>query len=80
MEHGDVDVEPAPVFKSIAPELIERYSLELRKIVAAPELRQRLEREGFEPGSNTPAELAAYIRSEGERWGRVVRLSGTTID
>jgi tripartite-type tricarboxylate transporter receptor subunit TctC len=62
------------------PELIERYSKEIARIIALPELRERLEREGFEPGSSTPAQLAAYMKSESERWGKVVRAAGVRID
>jgi tripartite-type tricarboxylate transporter receptor subunit TctC len=63
---------PAPV--------VERLSQEIAKVIAQPALRQKLENDGFEPGSSTPAQLAAYIRSESERWGQVIRASGATID
>jgi tripartite-type tricarboxylate transporter receptor subunit TctC len=61
-------------------DVVERLSREIGKIMAQPELRQKLEREGIEPDSSTPAQLAAYIRKEAQRWGAVVRASGTTID
>lgn len=61
-------------------EITERYSREIAKILAQPDLRQKLEREGLESRSSTPAELAAYMKTEAKRWGEVVRLSGTTID
>lgn len=60
--------------------LIERYSVEIGKVIAQPDLRSRLERDGFEPRASSPAELSAYIQSETARWGKVVRASGTTID
>ena len=63
---------PAPV--------VERLSQEIAKVIAQPALRQKLENDGFEPGSSTPAQLAAYIRSESERWGQVIRASGATVD
>jgi len=63
---------PAPV--------VERLSQEIAKVIAQPALRQKLESDGFEPGSSTPAQLAAYIRSESERWGQVIRASGATVD
>ena len=61
-------------------DVVERYSREIAKIMAQPELRQKLERDGFEPDSSTPRQLAAYIAAEAKRWGPVVRASGTTID
>lgn len=60
--------------------LIDRYSQEIVRIMAQPEFRQKLEREGLEANSSTPAELAAYMKSETARWGQVVKASGTTID
>lgn len=64
------------------PELINRYADALAKVMKDPALRARLEGDGFEPVSApmSPAQLAAYQRSETERWGKVVRASGTTID
>ena len=60
--------------------LVDRYSQEIARLVAQPALRQKLESDGFEPASSTPQQLAAYIRSESERWGQVIRASGTSID
>ncbi len=64
------------------PELINRYAEALAKVMKEPALRARLEGDGFEPVSApmSPAQLGAYQRSETERWGKVVRASGTTID
>jgi tripartite-type tricarboxylate transporter receptor subunit TctC len=61
-------------------ELVDRYSELIGKVIAQPEFRERLEREGFEPEYRGPAALAAYIRSESSRWGAVVKTSGTQID
>jgi tripartite-type tricarboxylate transporter receptor subunit TctC len=61
-------------------ELITRYSDALAKVMSQPDLRAKLEKEGFEPGTSTPEQLGAYIRSETERWGPVIKASGATID
>ncbi len=61
-------------------ELIQRYSEQLAKIMNQPELRERLERDGLEPGYSTPEQLAAYIKADAERWGKVIRSSGATVD
>jgi tripartite-type tricarboxylate transporter receptor subunit TctC len=60
--------------------ILDRYSQEIGRILQAPELRHKLEQEGLEARSSTPAELAAYMKSEAARWGVVVKASGTTID
>lgn len=61
-------------------DVIARYADALTKVMAQPELRARLEKEGFEPGTSTPEQLAGYIRSETERWGPVIKASGATVD
>jgi tripartite-type tricarboxylate transporter receptor subunit TctC len=51
-------------------------------VIAQPELRAKLEAEGFEPAAAgmTPERLAAYIRSETERWAQVIRSAGASVD
>ena len=60
-------------------EIISNYSEQLAKVMAQPALREKLERDGFDPGASTPDELAAYIKTETERWGKVIRASGAII-
>ena len=61
-------------------ELINRYSEALAKVMAQRELREKLEADGFEPGTATADQLAVYIRSETERWGKVIKASGASAD
>jgi tripartite-type tricarboxylate transporter receptor subunit TctC len=63
-------------------ELVTRYAEALAKVMAQPELRAKLEQDGFEPVARrmTPDELAGYVRSETERWGNVIKASGASID
>jgi tripartite-type tricarboxylate transporter receptor subunit TctC len=63
-------------------ELVQKYAEALHRVIAQPELRARLEAEGFEPAATggSPDKLAAYIRTETDRWGKVIRASGATVD
>jgi tripartite-type tricarboxylate transporter receptor subunit TctC len=63
-------------------DVINRYADALAKVMAQPDLRAKLEQDGFEPVARnmTPDQLAAYIRSETERWGKVIKASGATVD
>ena len=63
-------------------ELVSRYAQALAKVMAQPELRSRLEKEGFEPVASNmrPEQLAAYIKTETERWGKAIKASGARID
>ena len=47
---------------------------------ATPELRERLSNSGAEPVGSSPAEFAAFIRAEIERYGKVTREAGIVAD
>lgn len=53
--------------------IVTRLSLELTKIVAQPEIKTRLAAIGFEPVGNSPAEFDQYLKTEIERWSKVIR-------
>ena len=64
------------------PELVRKASDALARVMAQKDLRAKLEADGFEPVTTpmSPEQLAAYIRSETDRWGKVIRASGATVD
>ncbi len=41
--------------------------------------RQRLEHLGVAPESSTPAELAAYLKAEMDKWGPVIKEAGISV-
>ncbi len=49
---------------------------EIIRILGAAEMRERLLAQGFEPVGGTPAEFAAYIKSEIAKWGKVIKAAG----
>ena len=59
---------------------IERLHSELAKAAAAPETRRRLEALGVEVADMGPEEFRAHIRSELQRWAKVVRDAGIKPD
>ena len=56
--------------------VVSRLNAELNKIVRTDDVKKRLAADGAEPGGGTPAELAAYIRKDYEKWGAVIRTVG----
>ncbi len=44
--------------------------------LADPEMQKRLTTEGATPVGDTPAEFAAFVRQDIERWGPIVKASG----
>jgi len=62
------------------PEVIEKIHADVAKVLQFPEVRERLAGMGAEPSGEAPAELAARIKSEYERWGEVVRKANIKAD
>ncbi len=60
--------------------IIERLHAEVVRVVALPAVRARLEAEGAEPVDSSPARFGTFIRSEIERWGKVVRDARIRVD
>jgi tripartite-type tricarboxylate transporter receptor subunit TctC len=56
--------------------LIERINAETGRVLALPEVREKLLAIGMEPLGSTPAEFGAFIRAEMQRLGEVVKASG----
>jgi len=57
-------------------DVVTRLSREIAKGLESPELRDRLEKLGARPVGSSPRQLAAHVRSELDRWTRVVRTAG----
>jgi tripartite-type tricarboxylate transporter receptor subunit TctC len=60
--------------------VVDRLNAEIVKIVAAPEMRERLERIGAEPQTGAPEAFGELMRTEVERWGKLVREAGIKPD
>lgn len=60
--------------------IVMKMNQEIGRILANPEVRQRLIDQGADPASDTPEEFAAYVKSEMTRWGQVVRNTGARAD
>jgi len=56
--------------------VVRRLHDESVKVVAMPDVQQALSRQGLEPETSTPQELAARIKSETATWAQVIRDAG----
>jgi tripartite-type tricarboxylate transporter receptor subunit TctC len=63
---------PAPV--------IQRLNTVAAKILQARDTQEKLAGEGLETKTSTPEEFTAYLKSEVETWGKVVRAAGLHAD
>ena len=57
-------------------EIIMLLNRESARIIALPDVKERLTALGMEPVGSTPEECSALIRTEIERWAKVIREAG----
>jgi len=57
--------------------ILDRLNAEVDAIIREPDVAAEFNKRGFVPtGGGSPEKLAAFVRSEIERWGKVVRAAG----
>jgi tripartite-type tricarboxylate transporter receptor subunit TctC len=60
--------------------IIDKLQAEVAKALADPSIKTKADASGLYPVTNTPAEFAAFIRKEAERWSKVVKETGMKYD
>ena len=60
--------------------IIARLNAAVVKVVRAPETRMQFEIQGTDPVASSPAEFAAFIRRDLEKYAKIVKLSGAKVD
>lgn len=61
-------------------EIVQKLYSEVAKALQDPELQANFRAAGVEASVMAPEPLAAFIRAEHEKWGRVVRETGATVN
>jgi tripartite-type tricarboxylate transporter receptor subunit TctC len=79
-EEGIPNQESAFIVGVVAPagtssEIVGRLNRELVRIMALPDVNQRLTFIGYTAQTDTPQQFAEMLKSEVERWGEVIRTS-----
>ena len=62
------------------PAIIARLNAETTKILALPEVRATLLAQAALPVGSTPDQFRSYIAEEIDRWGKVIKLTGATLE
>ncbi len=60
--------------------IIDRLNSEIVTAVKNPALRERLIAADYEPAVGTPEQFGAFMKSEIEKWGRAVKISGARAE
>ncbi len=56
--------------------VVTRLNSEVDRLLRTDDIKKRFALEGAEPVGGSPAELAAYIKNDFEKWGAVIRAVG----
>ena len=60
--------------------IVDKLNAEITKVTSSPELRKAWAAQGAVAMTMTPDEFAAYMRTDIEKWARVVKVSGAKAD
>jgi tripartite-type tricarboxylate transporter receptor subunit TctC len=84
-EVGFPDFEVGGWFGLFAPAgtprpIIDRLNSEANRILALPQVQQRLREIGLEPLGGTPDQLAKHVAAELAKWPEIVKASGARLE
>ena len=60
--------------------VVERLNAEIRSMLLDPGVKARIEQLAFTPVGDTPAQFAAFVKSEIVKWTKVAKESGARTD
>ena len=84
-ESGLAGYESSQWYGVLAPagtpeEILSALAAQVMKIMQAAEMKQRMMEDGMVPVGNTRQQFAAHIRSELQKWAKVIKQSSARID
>ena len=84
-KEGGLDYRTGTWFGLLAPaatpkEVVARLNAEAVKVIQSADFKKRMDEIGAEPVGNTSEQMAAQIRSETEKFARLVKDAKVTID
>jgi tripartite-type tricarboxylate transporter receptor subunit TctC len=65
---------------SMPAALVDKLNKDVARILASPEVVARYDKLGINYTPNTPAEAAAFFRSETAKWNRVIEAAKLQLD
>ncbi len=73
------------IFGAVVPsatprEVVRKLNADFVKVLQLPEVRKRMAELSLEPVGNTPEQFDAFIRTEIEKWAKVVKTAGIKND
>ncbi|MGH8830127.1 MAG: Bug family tripartite tricarboxylate transporter substrate binding protein, partial [Polaromonas sp.] len=60
--------------------IIEQLHNEIRKILQQPEMQERLKTLGMQPSAMTTDQVAAFQKTEVEKWAQVIKAANVKLE
>lgn len=84
-ESGLPDFELSTWFAFYAPagtprDVVDKIAGDMRRVLAQPDMKERLAGIGVDIKASTPDELARFQRAELAKWGKIIKDSGAKVD
>jgi tripartite-type tricarboxylate transporter receptor subunit TctC len=84
-ESGVPGYEMSPWIGMFAPAgtpraIVDRLNTEMNRILAAPDVVQRLEALALDPWTSSPDEFNARLKVDYEKYGKLIRLTGAKVE
>lgn len=79
-EQGVTGYDALQWFAYLAPKgtpkaIVEKIQQEMARGLRSPKMKEQLALQGAEPGGNTPAEFAAFLKAESSKWAAVAKAA-----
>ena len=62
------------------PDIVNRLNAVIMKSLTTPELRERLTSQGAAPVGGTPEQFGRHIRSEIDKWAKVIKAANVHVE
>jgi tripartite-type tricarboxylate transporter receptor subunit TctC len=84
-EAGVPGYEMSPWIAAFAPAatpkpVIDRLNAEINKVLKMPDVARSLSAQGLDPWPATPEEFGARMKTDHDKYGRLIRMTGARID
>ena len=64
----------------VPKDIVNKLSLALNAAVNAPDVAERLMKDGSTPNGTTPAQFQAHIKSEIAKWRELIKVAGIKLN
>ena len=65
---------------NMPPEVVAKINAALNAVLSEPDAAQQFVKVGLDPKASTPAEAAAYLKADSDKWGDVIRRIKLQVD